>query len=153
MNENSDEKDIKDFQAEDDLDLFFNDFIKKGQIEKEDEVVPGFKIKVKVLSAGELITAESVMRVNPEIPPDIVQKARCASILSQATISINGSLIIKDKMTRKEIAMRQAHLYQRLLDMPAYVVQKAYELYLEAVLEQNKLYSNPEELSKKIENF
>lgn len=152
MSQNT-ENNTKEFTPNDDLDLFFNDFIKRGDVCKEREIVPGFNIKVRVLSTGELISAEAVMRTTPNFPMDVVQKVRCASILSQAIISINGMQVVKEGSSKEEEYSRRSNLYKRLLDMASYVVTKSYELYLEAVTEQSELYTNPEKVSKKIENF
>lgn len=147
------EKDIKDFNPDDDLDLFFNDFIKKGRVEKEGEVVPGLRVRLKVLNTGELVSAEALMRMSSEFPPDVVVKIRGASILSQAILSINNYEIEKENMEIEQIKQRRSKLYRQLLEMPAYVVQKTYELYLDAVIEQNKFYSEAKETAGKIKNF
>lgn len=147
------EKEIKDFATNDDLNLFFDNFIKEGVVIKEDEVVQGFRVKLKVLNTGELLSAESVMYSIDNIPLDIVQKVRCASILSQSILAINDIEVEKENMTQEDIRVRRIQLYQRFLDMPAYVVQKTYDLYLSAVKEQIDFYSDSKELSDKIENF
>lgn len=146
-------KEVEDFKITDDLDLFFNDFIKKGIITREDEVVPGFKVKLKVLNTGELLSAESIMIMTQGIPYDIVQKVRCASILSQAILTVNGIDVDKEDLSKEQLMERRRGLYSSLLDMPAYVIQKTYDIYIDAVKEQNRLYSSKEELGNSIENF
>jgi hypothetical protein len=154
MEENKDlEQKVKNFTVDDDLDLFFNDFIKKGHIEKEEEVVPGFKIKLKVLNTGESLSAETIMKTEQGVPYDIVQKVRAASILSQAILSINGLQIAKDGDNAEITKLKRTGLYKRLLDMPAYVIQKAFDLYIDAVTEQTRLYSDSEGTTEKVKNF
>jgi hypothetical protein len=153
MNDKNIAEDAKDFEQTDDLDLFFNNFIKKGNVEDEKQIVPGFTIKLKALNTGELLTAESIMLMDRNVPNDIVVKVRSASILSQAILSINGMSVDKEGWNKDEIAKRRSKLYRQLLSMSAYVIQKAYEAYIEIVDKQNHLYSNAEETVKNIENF
>ena len=150
----SNEKQPQDFTKEDDLYSFFDNFIKKGVVIKEKEIVPGFNIKIKVLDTGELLSAESVLSVtNPNIPYDIIQKVRAASVLSQAIISINGINVEQPDAPTDVNYQRRSGLYSKLLKMPALVIQQSYELYIEAVREQNSLYNNQVDMSDKVENF
>ena len=140
--------------AESDLSLFFENFIKTGIVTKEREIVPGFKVKLKVLNIGELMSAETIsFQMNSDFPVDVVLKLRSASVLSQAILSVNGIEILKDSNTKQENRSRQNLLYRQLLDMPAYVIQKTYELYIEAVEEQNNIYKTANSVGDKIENF
>jgi hypothetical protein len=153
-NEIKNPEDMKDFNPSEDLNLFFNNFIKAGTVTKEEDIVPGLRLKVKVLNTGELLTAESVLQLsNPNIPFDVVEKVRAASILSQAILEINGVPVEKDDMKPEQNSQRRSALYSQLLKMPALVVQKSYELYVTAVREQNKLYTTDGEIEKKAENF
>jgi hypothetical protein len=148
------EKDPRDFKPEDDLDIFFENFIKRGTVIEEDEITPGFKIAVKVLDTGELLTAESVLATtNPHIPYDIIQKVRAASILSQAIIRVNGIDVEKEGLSKEKNHERRTGLYSKLLKMPALLVQKAYELYIKAVKKQNEIYGNQKKMIDNIENF
>ena len=149
-----DEKKIKDFKISDDLSLFFDDFIKKGVTTKEEEVVPGLKVKLKVLDTNELLSAESIVFATSKVPADIVVKVRCASILSQSILSINGMEIDKEGDTEEEKRGRRSALYRKLLEMSAYVLQKTYDLYIEAAKEQMEFYSGGlKEIDETIENF
>lgn len=143
----------KDFNTMEDLNLFFDNFIKQGEVVKEKEVVNGFKIKLKVLNTEELLSAETVMYSAKNIPVDVVQKVRGASILSLAIISINGIPVEKEDAEKSENFQRRSNLYRQLLSLPAYVVQKSYEFYLEAVKEQNRIYSDVKEVEKKLKIF
>jgi hypothetical protein len=141
-----------DFKSTDDLSSFFESFIKKGQVTNEAEVVPGFKIKLKALSLGETLSAEAVMNIIENVPPDIINKVRCASILSRSLLEINGIPVENEGDTSEDIRKRRDGLYSNLMKMPAYVIQKAYDFYIKVVIEQSKIYSDGE-LGEKIENF
>lgn len=135
-----------------DLSMIFENFIKTGNVEEEKEIVPGFKIRVKVLNTGELLVAESIMN-NSTAPADIVARVRAASILSQAILSLNGSIIEREDLTKEDIRVRRAMLYTELLRMPAMVIHKAYEFYIDCVNEQNNKYQNIGETMRDIQNF
>lgn len=135
-----------------DLSMIFDNFIKTGVVEKEKEIVRGFKLRLKVLNTGELLVAESIMN-NSTAPSDIVARVRAASILSQAIISLNGSEIERDDLEKDEIRVRRAMLYTELLKMPAMVIHKAYEFYIDCVNEQNNKYNNVSETIGEIQNF
>jgi hypothetical protein len=153
INQNNMADNVINFDNTKELEQFFDGFIKKGVVIKDREIVPGMKIKLKVLDTGELLAAESILSAtNPNIPPDVIQKVRGASILSQALLSINDMVVERETLTKEEIRLRRISLYQNLLRMPAIVIQKAYELYVEAAREQNKLYEDGQ-LVDKIENF
>lgn len=138
----------------DDLNAIFDDFIKSGTIAMEKEVVPGFKVALKVLSTGELLSAEAVISAsNPNIPFDIMQKVRAASILSQAITSINGVPIEREGFDKDDVRARRNALYSQMLKMPALVVQETYKLYMDAFAAQNELYANHEQARTAIENF
>jgi hypothetical protein len=136
------------------LSNFFENFLKEGIVIKEKEVVPGLKIKLKVLNTEELLIAESILsNQNPHIPTDVMIKVRAASILSQSIIKLNDMDIEREDLSDEENGFRRRGLYKQVLKMPALVIQKAYEFYVEAVQEQNRLYNSPKDLSDKISNF
>ncbi|MCX8074098.1 MAG: hypothetical protein N2749_00730 [Clostridia bacterium] len=146
-------KKIEDFSVMDDLNIFFDNFIKTGEVVKEKEIAPNFKVKLRVLNTGELLAAETILKATNDIPTDIVAKVRAASILSQAIISINDLDIEKNNATQEENNLRRINLYKQLLRMPAIIVQKTYALYIDAVQEQNSLYENLDETVEKVKNF
>lgn len=139
-------------EMNEDLSMIFDTFIKNGEVQKEKEVVPGFKVKLKVLNTGELMTAESIMG-RSSAPSDIVAKVRAASILSQAILSINGVVINREDYTIEETRRRRLALYQQLLKMPSVAIHKTYEFYIECVEEQNSKYENFKETTDKLEAF
>jgi hypothetical protein len=156
MSNETDKKasDLTDPSFTDELNLFFDNFLKEGIIIKEKEISPGFKVKLKVLNTEELLVAESILSSsNPHIPSDVIIKVRAASILSQAILNLNDMAIEREDLTDQENNNRRNGLYKQILKMPALLIKKTYELYVEAVTEQNALYENPSELGKKIENF
>lgn len=153
MEKKTSAEEMKEFEINKDLNMFFENFIKEGNVIMEREVVSGFKVKLRPLSTSELLSAETVLLNNDTIPTDVVLKVRAASILSQSIISINGMDIEKKDSSQDENVMRRSALYKNLLSLPALIVQKSYELYLEAVNKQNDIYTNGEKISENIENF
>lgn len=148
-------KDERDFSLDDNQDLFniFDDIIKPGNIEMEREVVKGFKVRVKVLDTGEAIAAESIMRYDSKIPVDLVARARGAAILSRAIISINNDTIERDDMSLAQKNARRELLFKQLLKLPALIIQKAYELYVEAYKKQQEVYNDLGSTVEEIKNF
>jgi len=137
-----------------DMIKFFDTFLKPGTAIIEKEIVPGLQVKIKALTANELIIAESMIRVNnPSIPMDIIQKIRGAAILSQAIIQLNDMVIEREDMDVADNRARREQLYRNLLDFPPIVIAKAYDAYLEAVKMQNDFYEKPSEMKGQIENF
>lgn len=135
-----------------DLNDFFDNFIKEGSIIEEREIVPKFKVKVRVLSTGELVAAEAIMS-RSSAPSDVVAKVRGCSILSQAIVALNDNPIELPTYTEDECRRRRIILYKQLLKMPAIVIHKAYKFYVECVTKQNNLYTDFGETVNKIENF
>lgn len=135
-----------------DLKLLFDNFIKTGEVTKEKEIVPGVKVKVKVLSAGDLLIAQTIMG-HQNAPSDVTVKLRAASILSQSILSMNDVPIEREDYTSEDIRARRVLLYSQLLRMPGIVIQKMYELYIEAVNEQNSKYENFSDTIEEMENF
>ena len=151
---NKDTENMTNPKENDDLLNFFEEFLKPGVVIKEKEVVDGFKIKLKVLNSEELLQAESILlNSNSTIPVDILHKVRAASILSQSILQLNGIVIDKEEAPKEEARLRRHELYKQILKMPAILVQKTYEFYIEAVNEQNSFYENGKESIEKIENF
>lgn len=150
MNEQNKQQNIEETNK--DLLNIFDNFIKTGMVEDEKEVVPGFKIKVKVLNVQELLDAESIMGAE-QAPADVVAKVRGASILSQAIIRLNGADIEKESLNKQEIRVRRVILYKQLLSLPGIVVQKMYEFYIECLKRQEEKYVNFDETVDEIRNF
>ena len=148
-------KDERDFSMDDNQDLFniFEDIIKPGSVEMEREVVKGFKIKLKVLDTGEAIAAESIMRYDSRVPVDLVARARGAAILSRAIVSINDDTIERDDMSQAQKNARRDLLFKQLLKLPALIIQKAYELYIEAYQKQQEIYDDLGNSIEEIKNF
>lgn len=136
-----------------DIDNIFDDIILNGYKTKEEEVIPGFKINLKPLGYNELFRAEAeISRRNPNIPADVTVKLRCGKIISYATVSINGNPIeVEGDAEATEV--RRIALYDRLVMGPQILVQKAYELYLQVVAEENAFYTHPDKVKEQIENF
>ena len=144
------EKKERDFEFE----VFFDNLITKGRVEKEEEVTPGFKVKVRPLNTDEQITAETIaLANNPYIPTDVIEKVRIVNILTRAIISVNGVEIGAQEGDSEEIKKRRAKLHDKIMKMPTSVVDAIYSLYVKVYEEQRKLYSPEDNLGEKIENF
>lgn len=151
---NENDKKMSDYSENsmDELNSLLDDFILNGRVEKTKLVVPGFNVKLKALDTGELLIAEALMD-NSSAPKDIVARVRAASILSQAIIEINDVKIDIEGAGYSVNKAKRLKLYRQLLKMPAMVVQKTYEFYLECVETQNGKYSDPTELIEDVKNF
>ena len=137
-----------------DFEIFMDNLITKGKIEKEKEITPEFKIKLRPLDVDEQIIAESVvMANNPYIPYDTVQKIRAISILSKAIISINSIPICKEDTSEKEEEEIRGKLYKKMMKLPGSIIDDAYNFYFETVLEKKKLYQDGDALNENIKNF
>ena len=141
---------------------FFKDFILKSKVYKEKEVAPGFSVRVRALSAEEIIEAESVVATLSDylIVSDVAVRIRSCSILSYAVEKLGDNEIYTqeelDAVTKeaKDMAnLKRASMYNNLMKLPPLLLNKVYDLYLEAVKEQNELYSDPEKVGEKSKNF
>lgn len=135
-----------------DLNNFFDNFVKSGVIIEEAEISDNFRVKIKVLGIGELVSAEAIMSQSAA-SPDIVAKVRSCSILSQAILEINSMPIEKESYSEKEKRLRRIILYKQLLKMPSIIIQKIYKFYVECVEKQNKLYTDVDKTVDNIRNF
>ena len=135
-----------------DLFKIFDNFIKTGVVVEEKEVVNGMKIKLKVLNISEQLEAESSISTE-RVAADVVAKVRGASILSQAILSINGSDIEKENLTKEEVRTRRFVLYKQLLSLPSIVIQKMYEFYIDCLKKQEDIYVNFDKTVDDIKNF
>lgn len=149
------EKDVTEFDTKEGTDFvnIFDDFIKPGELEEEEEIVKGLKVKVKVLDIGESLAAEAILSYEAKLPADIVARVRSASILSRAIISLNGVPITTEKMTDEERHLRRNALYKKLQKMPPMIVQKMYNLYMKAFQKQNEIYGDFPKMVDDIKNF
>jgi len=132
------------------LDNIFDDFIKPGQIQEEKEIVPGFKIKVKPLNLQDLALSDLVNGADM-MPNDVLVKVKAAKVLSMAILAVNDKLIESDD-ENEESKLREA-LYKNLMKLPAIVVQKSYEFYLDISKKRDELFINSKEVSETLENF
>ena len=136
-----------------DITNIFDDIIKDGYKSEEEEILPGFKVKLRPLSYNEMYRAEAeISHRNPGVPDDVTVKLRCGKILSFAIISLNGSLI-DDPNDAEATESRRIFLYDKLVTSPTIFIQKAYDLYLKAVRAENEFYAAPQEINDEIENF
>jgi hypothetical protein len=149
-------KDIKEEEKKYDIEFinFFDDLIQKGKVEKEEEIIPGMKVKLSPLDTNAQIAAEMVQIANnPYVPVDTIEKIRAISILSKAIVAINGASIVKENATTEENDARRKALYNKLFDLPSHVIDKAYNLYVEAIEQQKKIYGDVPKLEGNIRNF
>ena len=137
-----------------DIDLIFESILFSGHVEKEFNVSKGFKVKLKPLETGEILTAEAIDIANVyNMPMDIIQRARKVSILSYATVSINGSLSKKDDLTEDQNRNRRKVIHKKYLELPPTIIDKMFDFYIEVVNAQGDLYKDVDTLGDKSENF
>lgn len=145
---------MENTQKSKDINNIFDNIIKEGYISKEEEIVKGLKLTIRALSPNEIFRAENeINERNPNIPQDITAKLRCAKILSYAIISINGSNIVTENMSKEEEDERRLSLYINLMKSPTVIIENAYNLYLKTVQEEHLYFTDPEKLNDDIENF
>ncbi|MEG0728124.1 MAG: hypothetical protein RR420_00740 [Anaerovoracaceae bacterium] len=143
---------VKDFTPDKAINNFFEDFIKRGQIVEEKEVLPGMNIKLRALNTEESLNAESIIRES-KLPADIVAKVRAASILSQALISINGMPIVDENDSDDIQRIKRMHMYNNLMKTAPVAVEKMYALYVQAVNKQVEIHNSPSIMMEECENF
>ena len=146
------EMDKKVEEVSQDILNIFDTFIKKGTIEREREIIPGLKIKLRPLSLGEVSDAEARVNHMSDVSPDVVHKIRSAIILSEAIIALNDSPIEKENTEIADIKIRRRSLYIKLMQMPTSIIMKIWEEYLSAVKEQESLL-NAETTKEKLSDF
>ena len=138
---------------------FFEHFIKEGRVYKEKEVAPKFKVKLKALNSEEILKAESVVvnATSNTLLSDIAIRIRACAILSYAIVELNGeSVYTEDEMEgndNKSMESKRVAIYQMLLKLPPQILTSLYDVYLEAVQEQNELYSDASKVKEATENF
>ena len=138
-----------------DIASLFDAIITKGSITGEVTLGDNLNILLKVLDTGELLAAEAEATTNhPFMPDDIVSRGRIVSILTAATVSLNGIEIEQDNLTKEENRIRKQTLFKKYMALPVYLVDKAYAKYKELQEKQQKVYTKPiEELEVDVENF
>lgn len=138
-----------------DIDKIFDTLITTGRVELEREIFPGFTVKVRPLNTSEQLFAESKLAIanNPDMPRDVVQRARMLSILSDATIAINGKPIISSEFPDEMNAERRRAMNTNYMKLPPDMIDQVFALYLEAVGQQNRIYSDGKGLKEGVSNF
>lgn len=138
-----------------DIASLFDAIITKGSITGEVTLGDNLNILLKVLDTGELLAAEAEATTNhPFMPDDIVSRGRIVSILTSATVSLNGIEIEQPNLTKEENRIRRQTLFKKYMALPTHLVDKAYTKYKELQEKQQKVYSKPiEEIEADIENF
>lgn len=138
-----------------DIASLFDAIITKGSITGEVTLGDNLNILLKVLDTGELLAAEAEATTNhPFMPDDIVSRGRIVSILTSATVSLNGIEIEQSNLSKEENRIRRQTLFKKYMALPTHLVDKAYTKYKELQEEQQKVYAKPiEELEADIENF
>lgn len=141
---------------------FFENFIKTGIVKKEGLIAPDFPIRVRTLTTEEILRAETkiMQKVEGLNISDVFLRIRACAILAIAIEKIGDNEIYTDEELKgfsqeaEESKLdKQAMMYAMLLKMPPALIEKAYDLYTQALNEQTKLYSNPDEVIEQSENF
>lgn len=138
-----------------DIISLFDEIITKGTITGDVTLGDNLKITLKVLDTGELLAAEADATTNhPFFPADIVSRGRVVSILTSATVYLNGIEIEQPSLSKEENNARKKVLFKKYMALPVHQIDKAYDRYKELQEEQKKLFSKPmEEIKENIENF
>ena len=131
------------------FDKLFDELITESRITKEFKVTPKLTITLKTLSTSETLNAETVYLASvPNVPYDVIAKARRVSILANATHAVNGVMVLTgDKVRDSEIVKS---LHKKYMDLAPTLIDKMFEDYLTLNEEQAKLFEDPVEA---IENF
>ena len=153
---------INDKGMQKDLASFFENYIKTGVVRKEAMIAPNIFVRLHALNVEEILQAEmNVMKAAEGLTiDDVFLRLRACAILALAIERLGD----KDLYTQEEIeglsedAVRsklqtQAGVYSILMKLPPALVMKMYDLYVEAVNEQNSYYENAGEIIEKSENF
>lgn len=138
-----------------DIISLFDDIITKGAITGDVTLGENLKITLKVLDMGELLAAEADATTNhPFFPGDIVSRGRIISILTAATVCLNGIDIEQSNLSKEENKERKNMLFKKYMALPVHLVDKAYDKYKELQDKQKEVFNKPvNELQKDIENF
>lgn len=138
-----------------DIISLFDEIITKGIITGDVVLGENLKITLKVLDMGELLAAEADATTNhPFFPGDIVSRGRIISILTSATVRLNGIEIEQSKLSKEENKARKNILFKKYMELPVHLVDKAYDKYKELQDKQKEMFNKPaEEMQENIENF
>lgn len=138
-----------------DIVSLFDEIITKGVITGDVTLGENLNITLKVLDMGELLAAEAEATTNhPFMPDDIVSRGRIISILTAATVHLNGIEIQQSSLTNEENRARRNTLFKKYMSLPVHLVDKAYDKYKELQQEQRDVYSKPiEDFQEDIKNF
>ena len=159
---NDTSKNIPNKESLKDLMNFFENFIKTGIVRKEGLIAPDFPIRVRTLTTEEILRAETkiMQKVEGLNISDVFLRIRVCAILAIAIEKIGDNELYTDEELQglsqdaeKSKLDKQAMMYTMLLKMPPALIEKAYDLYTEALNEQTKLYSNPDAVIDQSENF
>ena len=145
----------KDNAISTDIASLFDALITQGTITGDVTLGENLNITLKVLDTGELLAAEAEATTNhPFMPNDIVTRGRIISILTAATVALNGIDIEQSKLTKEENNARRNMLFKKYMGLPVYLVDKAYDKYKELQEKQKEMFTKPiEELQEDIKNF
>lgn len=138
-----------------DIVSLFDAIITKGAITGDVTLGENLNITLKVLDTGQLLAAEAEATTNhPFMPDDIVSRGRIVSILTAATVHLNGIEIEQSSLSKEENRARKQTLFKKYMALPVYMIDKAYDKYKELQEEQKKIFSKPiDEIQEDIENF
>lgn len=138
-----------------DIVSLFDAIITKGAITGDVTLGENLNITLKVLDTGQLLAAEAEATTNhPFMPEDIVSRGRIVSILTAATVYLNGIEIEQSSLSKEENRARKNTLFKKYMALPVYMIDKAYDKYKELQEEQKKIFSKPiDEIQEDIKNF
>lgn len=138
-----------------DIISLFDAIITKGTITGEVNLGDNLNITLKVLDTGELLAAEAEATTNhPFMPDDIVSRGRIVSILTAATVSLNGIEIEQSSLSKEDNRLRKRTLFKKYMALPVHLVDKAHNKYKELQAKQEKMFTKSiDEIQEDIKNF
>lgn len=134
-----------------DIENIFENLLKPGNLQEEREVVPGLKVKIRALTAEEIMLAE-LQCYRPGVPQNISKKLMSAAILARAIIEMNGVPIRNSELSDEENDSRILKTYQKIIALPPVIIEKMYEFYIDVVKKQDSLLLTGD-ISKELSNF
>lgn len=138
-----------------DIISMFDTIISKGELHQDFQIADNLTLTLKVLNTGELLAAEAEATTNhPYFPMDIVNRGRIVSILTRATVAINGVDVTQTNLSKQENEARRNTLYRKIMQLPPEIVEKAHKDYMELQSKQVEALSKPiDELLEDVKSF
>lgn len=148
-------EEVKKEAISEDIISMFDTIISKGELHEDFKIADNLTLTLKVLNTGELLAAEAEATTNhPYFPMDIVNRGRIVSILTRATVAINGVDVTQNGLSKEENEARRNVLYRKIMQLPPEIVEKAHKDYINLQKKQVEALSKPiDELLEDVNSF